>query len=162
MIQDQSENNSERGKRQKLYLSGEGGADPVASYDTVFEDCDWLVVQEEVRALLRVGFIISLHFEITSVIFPVLPYSSLGPLSLSIYSYPLSLPLSPSSRSLSLNPSLSHPPSSLLASLSLSPARSLLSPALPLSLSHFLFTMLSYLTYFIGNEQRHNKVLKVL
>ncbi len=28
--------------------------------------------------------------------------------------------------------------------------------------SLFLFTMLSYLTYFIGNEQRHNKVLKVL
>ncbi len=40
------------------------------------EDCDWLVVQEgNKRALLRVGSIISLHFEITGIIFPVLPYS---------------------------------------------------------------------------------------
>ncbi len=31
-----------------------------------FEDCDWLVVQEgNKRTFLRVGFIISLHFEIT-------------------------------------------------------------------------------------------------
>ncbi len=38
------------------------------------EDCDWLVVQEgNKRGLL--GSIISLHFEITCVIFPVLPYS---------------------------------------------------------------------------------------
>ncbi len=34
-----------------------------------FEDCDWLVDQEgNKRALLRVGFIISLHFEITGII----------------------------------------------------------------------------------------------
>ncbi len=34
-----------------------------------FENCDWLVVQEGNKsALLRVGFIISLHFEITGVI----------------------------------------------------------------------------------------------
>ncbi len=39
-----------------------------------FEDCKWLVVQEgNKRALL--GSIISPHFEITCVIFPVLPYS---------------------------------------------------------------------------------------
>ncbi len=39
-----------------------------------FEDCDLLVIQEgNKRALL--GSIISLHFEITCVIFPVLPYS---------------------------------------------------------------------------------------
>ncbi len=39
-----------------------------------FEDCDWLGVQEgNKRALL--GSIISLHFEITFVIFPLLPYS---------------------------------------------------------------------------------------
>ncbi len=50
-----------------------------------FKDCDWLVVQEgNKRALLRVGFIISLHIEITGIILPVLPYS----LSLSL---PLSL-----------------------------------------------------------------------
>ncbi len=41
-----------------------------------FEDSNWLVVQEgNKRALLRVGSIISLHFEITGAIFPVLPYS---------------------------------------------------------------------------------------
>ncbi len=51
-----------------------------------FEDCDWLVVQEgNKRAILRVGFIISLHFEITGIIFPVLPFSfSLSSLSLSL------------------------------------------------------------------------------
>ncbi len=76
-----------------------------------FEDCDWLVVQEgNKRALLRVGFIISLHFEIY--------------------------------RTLSLSLSHTH--------------------YICIYILYFLFTMLSYLMYFIGNEQRHNKVLKVL
>ncbi len=116
MIQDQSESNSERGKDKNLYLSEEAELTLLLAMTQSFEDCDWLVVQEgNKRALLRVGFIISLHFEITGVIFPVLPYT------------------------------LSHSHS--------------------LSLSHTLyslFTMLSYLRYFIVNEQRHNKVLKVL
>ncbi len=76
MIQDQSESNSERGKDKNFYLSEEAGLTPLLAMTQSFEDCDWLVVQEgNERALLRVGFIISLHFEITSVIFPVLPYS---------------------------------------------------------------------------------------
>ncbi len=55
-----------------------------------FEDCDWLVVQEgNKRALLRVGFILSLHFEITGVIFPVLPFSL--SITHSIYMYIYSL-----------------------------------------------------------------------
>ncbi len=74
MIQDQSESNSERGKDKKNYLSEEAGLTPLLAMTQSFEDCDWLS-KKEVRALLRVGFIISLHFEITSVIFPVLPYS---------------------------------------------------------------------------------------
>ncbi len=76
MIQDQSESNSERGKDKNFDLSEEAGLTPLLAMTQSFEDCDWLVVQEgNKRALLRVGFIISLHFEITSVIFPVLPYS---------------------------------------------------------------------------------------
>ncbi len=76
MIQDQSESNSERGKDKNFYLSEEAGLTPLLAMTQSFEDCDWLVVQEgNKRALLRVGSIISLHFEITGVIFPVLPYS---------------------------------------------------------------------------------------
>ncbi len=75
MIQNQSESNSERGKDKNFYLSEEAGLTPLLGMTQSFEDCDWLVVQKEVRARLRVGFIISLRFEITSVIFPVLPYS---------------------------------------------------------------------------------------
>ncbi len=87
MIQDQSESNSERGKDKNLYLSEEAGLTPLLAMTQSFEDCDWLVVQEgNKRALLRVGFIISLHFEITGVFF--LFYHTLS-LSLS-----LSLPLS--------------------------------------------------------------------
>ncbi len=76
MIQDQSESNSERGKDKNFYLSEEAGLTPLLAMTQSFEDCDWLVVQEgNKRALLKVGFIISLHFEITGVFFPVLPYS---------------------------------------------------------------------------------------
>ncbi len=76
MIQDQSESNSERGKDKHCYLSEEAGLTPLLGKIQSFEDCDWLVVQEgNKRALLRVVFIISLHFEITGVIFPVLLYS---------------------------------------------------------------------------------------
>ncbi len=85
MIQDQSESNSERGKDKNFYLSEEAGLTPLLAMTQSFEDCDWLVVQEgNKRALLRIGLILSLHFEIIGVIFPVLPYS----LSLSL---PLSL-----------------------------------------------------------------------
>ncbi len=50
-----------------------------------FEDCDWLVVQEGDKiVLLRVGFIISLHFEIKGEIFPVLSFSLSLSLSLSL------------------------------------------------------------------------------
>ncbi len=74
MIQDQSKSNSERGKDKKNYLSEEAGLTQLLGMTQSFEDCDWLVVQEgNKRALL--GSIISLHFEITCVIFPVLPYS---------------------------------------------------------------------------------------
>ncbi len=76
MIQDQSESNSERGKDKHCYLSEEAGLTPLLAMTQSFEDCDWLVVQEgNERVLLRVEFIIHLHFEITGVIFPVLPYS---------------------------------------------------------------------------------------
>ncbi len=127
MIQDQSESNSERGKDKNFYLSEEAGHTPLLAMKQSFEDCDWLVVQEgNKRALLRVGFIISLHFEITSLIFPVLPYSL----------------------SLSLSRARAHAHGHAHTQTHYIP--------------HFLFTMLSYLTYFIGNEQRHNKVLKVL
>ncbi len=122
MIQDQSESNSERGKDKNFYLSEEAGLTPLLAMTQSFEDCDWLVVQEgNKRALLRVGSIISLHFEITGVIFPVLPYS----------------------HSLSLFHTHTHTHNMYIYSL-------------------FLFIMLSYLTYFIENEQRQNKVLKVL
>ncbi len=108
MIQDQSESNSERGKDKNFYLSEEAGLTPLLAMTQSFEDCDWLVVQEgNKRALLRVGFIISLHFEITGVIFPVLPYSlSLALLHTHTYTH---------------------------------------------YILYFLFTMLSYLMYFIGN-----------
>ncbi len=119
MIQDQSESNSERGKDKHCYLSEEAGLTLLLAMTQSFEDCDWLVVQEgNKRALLRVESIISLHFEITGVIFPVLPYS------------------------LSLSRARTHTHTHYIL--------------------YFLFTMLSYLTYFIGNEQRHNKVLKEL
>ncbi len=111
MIQDQSESNSEQGKDENFYLSEEAGQTPLLAMIRSFEDCDWLVVQEgNKRELLRVGFIISLHFEITDVIFPVLPYS------------------------LSLARTLSHTHTHTHYIL------------------YFLFTMLTYLTYFIGNE----------
>ncbi len=83
-IQDQSESNSERGKDKNFYLSEEAGLTPLLAMTQSFEDCDWLVVQEgNKRALLRIGLILSLHFEITGVIFPVLPYSLSLSLSLS-------------------------------------------------------------------------------
>ncbi len=76
MIQDQSESNSKQRKDKNFYLSEEAGLTPLLAMTQSFEDCDWLVVQEgNKRALLRVGSIISLHFEITGVIFPVLLYS---------------------------------------------------------------------------------------
>ncbi len=78
MIQDQSESNSERGKDKNFYLSEEAGLTPLLamtqSYSLLKTVIGWLS-KKEVRALLRVGFIISLHCEITSVIFPVLPFS---------------------------------------------------------------------------------------
>ncbi len=74
MIQDQSKSNSERGKDQNLYLSEEAGLTTLLHITPSFEDCDWLVAQEGNKSVL-LGSIISLHFEITSVIFPVLPYS---------------------------------------------------------------------------------------
>ncbi len=68
MIQDQSESNSEREKDKNIYLSEEAGLAPLLAMTQSFKDCDWLVVQEEnKRALLRVGSIISLHFEIRGV-----------------------------------------------------------------------------------------------
>ncbi len=85
MIQDQTESNSEQRKDKNLYLSEEAGLTPLLAMTQSFEDCDWLVVQEgNKKAILRVGFIISLHFEITSVIFPVLLYSVSLSLSLSL------------------------------------------------------------------------------
>ncbi len=118
MIQEQSESNSEQGKDRNCYLSEEAGLTLLLGKIHSFEDCDWLSVQEgNKRALLRVGFIISLHFEITGVIYPVLPYSL----------------------SLSLSHTRAHTHTHTHYIL------------------YFLFTMLSYLMYFIGNEQRHNK-----
>ncbi len=76
MIQDQSESNSERGKDKNFYLSEEAGLTPLLAMTQSFEDCDWLVVQEgNKRGLLRVGSVISLHFEITCITFPVFPYT---------------------------------------------------------------------------------------
>ncbi len=87
MIQDQSESNSEQGKDKHCYLSEEAELTLLLGKIQSFEDCDWLVVQEgNKRVLLRVGFIISLHFEITGVIFPVLPYSLTLFLALSLTS----------------------------------------------------------------------------
>ncbi len=127
LIQDQSESNSERVKDKNLYLSEEAGLTPLLGKIQYFEDCDWLVVHEgNKRGLLRLGFIVSLHFEITGVFF----------------SYSLSLSLS-----LSLSPSLS-----LSLSLSLSHTHTH-THYICIYILYFLFTMLSYLTYFIGNEQ---------
>ncbi len=110
MIQDQSESNSERGRDKHCYLSEEAGLTLLLAMTQSFEDCDWLVVQEgNKRALLRVGFIINLHFEITGIIFPVL-------------SYFLSL-------------SLTHTHTHYIC----------------IYILYSLFTMLSYLMYFIGN-----------
>ncbi len=105
-----------------MYLSEEAGLTLLLAMMQSFEDCDWLVVQEGNKiALLKVGFILSLHFEITEVIFPVSPIS------------------------LSLSPSLPHTHTHIIY------------------IYYFvLFTMLSYLMYFIGNDHRHNKVLKML
>ncbi len=76
MTQDQSESNSEQGKDKNFYLSEEAGLTPLLAMTWSFEDCDWLVVQEgNKRALLRVGSIISLHFEITGSCFIVLSFS---------------------------------------------------------------------------------------
>ncbi len=84
MIQDQSESNSEQGKDKNFYLSEEAGLTPLLAMTWSFEDCDWLVVQEgNKRALLRVGSIISLHFEITGSCFIVLSFSLSLSLSLS-------------------------------------------------------------------------------
>ncbi len=84
VIQDQSESNSERGKDKNFYLSEEAGLTPLLGMTQSCEDCDWLVVQEgNKRVLLRVGFIISLHFEITGLIWPFLPFSLSLSLSLS-------------------------------------------------------------------------------
>ncbi len=84
VIQDQSESNSERGKDKNFYLSEEAGLTLLLAMTQSFEDCDWLVVQEgNKRVLLRVGFIISLHFEITGLILPFYRPFSL-PLSLSL------------------------------------------------------------------------------
>ncbi len=58
------------------YLNEEAGLTPLLAMTQYFEDCDWLVVQEgNKRALLNVGSIISLHFEIIGIIFPVLPHT---------------------------------------------------------------------------------------
>ncbi len=71
MIQDQSKSNSEQVKDKNFYLSKEAGLTPLLGMTQSFEDCDWLVVQEgNKRALL--GSIISLHFEMTCVFFPIL------------------------------------------------------------------------------------------
>ncbi len=73
LIQDQSKSNSERGKYIFFYLCEEAGLTPLLGKIQSFKDYDWLVVQEgNKRALL--GFIISLHFEITCVICPVVLY----------------------------------------------------------------------------------------
>ncbi len=62
MIQDQSESNSERRKDKNFYLSEEAGLTPLLAMTRSFEDCDWLVVQEEdKRVLLRVGYKLSLR-----------------------------------------------------------------------------------------------------
>ncbi len=72
MIQEQSESSSERGKDRNVYLSEEAELTLLLGKIQSSEDCDWLVVQEgNKRALLRVESIISLHFEITGVLFPV-------------------------------------------------------------------------------------------
>ncbi len=81
VIQDQSESNSERGKDKNLYFSEEAGLTPLLAMTQSFEDCDWLVVQGGNK---RVEFIISLHFEITGVIFHVLLYFLFLSLSLSL------------------------------------------------------------------------------
>ncbi len=63
-----------------------GGLTPLLGMTQFFEDCDWLVVQEgNKRALL--GPIISLHFEITCVLFPVLRYSLKQTHILNMYIY---------------------------------------------------------------------------
>ncbi len=107
MIRDQSESNYEPGKGKNFHLSVEAGLTPLLAMTQSFEDCDWLIVQEgNKRALLRVGFIISLHFEITGLIFPY---------------------------SLTLSYTHTH------------------THKICIYIRYFLFTMLSCLTYFIGN-----------
>ncbi len=86
MIQGQSKSNSERGKDKNFYLSEEAGLTPLLGMTQFFEDCDWLVVQEGNKRALLVS-IISLHFEMTCVIFLVLPYSHTQTHTLYIYIY---------------------------------------------------------------------------
>ncbi len=75
VIQDQSESNSDRGKDKKIYIyifyhSEEAELTPLLAMTQSFEDCDWLVDQEgNKKALLRIGSIISLHFQITVIMF---------------------------------------------------------------------------------------------
>ncbi len=74
MIQDQSESNLDQGKDKKnkyiFYGSEEAGLTPLLAMTQSFEDCDWLVDQEgNKKALLRIGSIISLHFQITVIMF---------------------------------------------------------------------------------------------
>ncbi len=86
---------------------------PMLAMTQSFEDCDWLVVQEEnKRALL--GSIISLHFEMTYIIFSCFTV-------------------------LSLTHTHTHTHYICICNL------------------YFLLTMLSYLTYFIRNEQLNYK-----
>ncbi len=90
MIWDQSESSSERGKDKHCYLSEEAELTLLLGNIQSFEGCDWLVVQEgNKRALLRVGFIISLHFEIKGVFFPFLSYSLSLTNTLYMYLYSL-------------------------------------------------------------------------
>ncbi len=102
MIQDQSESISERGNDGNLYLSEEAllneeaglteeaglseeaGLTPLLGKIQSFEDCDWLVVLEGNKIAL-LGSIISLHFEMTCIIFPVFTILSLSHTHICIY-----------------------------------------------------------------------------
>ncbi len=75
MIQDQSKSNSERGKDKKtFFLNEKAGLTLLLGMTRSFEDCDWFDVQEGNKRVLLES-IISLHLEMTCIIFPVLPYS---------------------------------------------------------------------------------------
>ncbi len=88
MIQDQSESKSERGKDKNFYLSEEAGLTPLLGMTQSFKECDWLVVQEGNKIVI-LRSIISLYFDITGVIFPVLPYSLSHKHTLYMYIYSL-------------------------------------------------------------------------